>query len=206
MAWGYQHYELDRYTERTHRRQAQARLQVWIDTIGKYTNLTITPAATASSSHQAVIADQVFTPNPAHEYLNPDGRRLGFEWIVWDDTAYTITLQIDNQQHTLNIPALPISPVPIFTVQQSIPYTLGGLAGYILHGVLNGVYQSGGVVLDTPNRAEHVAAQISVRHNLYRDTQGRWRLQLFNPDGTEYPINQLLNNLPLTLTIWSRYK
>lgn len=206
MAWGYQHYEVDRYVERAFRRQAQARLQVWLDNIGLYTNVSITPVATPSTDARPFVAQQVFAPDPAHAYLNPDGRKLGFEWLVWDDTAYTITLQIDSQQHTLSIPALPISPTPIFTVQQSVPYTIGGLAGWLLHGVLNGQYQSGGVVIDTPNRAEHVAAQISVRHNLYRDAQGRWRLQLYNADGTEYNNMTLLKNLPLTLTIWSRFR
>lgn len=206
MAWGYKHYERMHYTERVYRQHALARVQLWVDTPGLYTDLTISPIAAPSDNPRAVLADQVFAPQAGDQYLNPDGRRLGFEWLVWDDTNYTVSLKINNTPYSFAIAALPISPTPLFTVQQSIPYTIGGLAGYVLHGVINGQYQAGGVVLETPNPAEHVAAQTSVLHNLYRDQQGRWRLQLYNADGTEYAPMTVLQSLPLTLTIWSRYR
>lgn len=202
---GHQIYNLD-YTERAYRFGTQARLQFYVSESGLYTELNITPTATAANDARPRIAHQVFAPAPAsgHAYWNPDGRRIGWEWLIWDDQAYTISYRHNGVLQSYSVPALPASPKAIFAADESVPYTMGPFAGWLYHGKLVGNYVAGGVRIAGPNTAQYMAVMTPLRHNLYRDGDG-WRLQLYDGDGIELAADTFID-VPLTVVCWSPYR
>lgn len=200
---GHQIYNED-YTERVYRVGRRARLQFYDDSVGLYTDVSISPVAEASTDARARIAHQVFAPSPSLSYYNPDGRRIGWEWIIWDDVAYTITYKLNGVARSYSVPALPVSPSPLYLVDESVPYTIGGMAGWLYHGRLVGRYQLGGVRIDTPSTAQYMAVMTPLRHNLYRGADN-WRLQLYDGDGIELAAGTELD-APLTVVCWSPYR
>lgn len=207
MATQYRHYHADRYTEVCYRTSTVVRLQFAIDQRGLYTNLHLIPTEVGIPSwSQAMLCDQIFAPNPAHHYLNPDGRRIGFEWLVYGDTAYTVQITIDGAPYEFQIPQLPLAQPATFQVRAQHPYTLGGMAAMLMHGRIAGAYEAGGIPLRIGAKAVRLIAQLDVPHRVYKDSNGDWRLMLFNADGTEYLPGTLVQLNEVVLDVQSPYR
>lgn len=184
----YQHYKLDRYEAQVYRTPDVVRLQVALDERGEYSQVHLIPQPVGYPTwSQAVIADQVFiADNPGVAYLNPDGRWLGFEWLVYGDVEYRLRVRVDGELREYVIPRLPLASPAVWELHELHPYSYAGTAGTIAVGRYVGVYSAGGLVIEPPATAVRVLALLSVPHRIYRARDGSWRLQLFREDGTEY--------------------
>ena len=202
MAFTYKHYHPDTYAELTERIGQRVRLQMALNDVGLYTQVTLTPVAADTESPRLRIAQQLVPLDPAYAYLNPDGRWLGWEVWAHDDTAYTLSLLVDGAPRNYAIAPLPAPPAPRLQVDELLPYTIGGLAGAIVHGRLLGNYTAGGVLLGYKH-AQLMTARVAHNHRLYRDADG-WRLALYDDAGLEWQDGAPLNNLRLTLD-WRGY-
>jgi len=202
----YGHFEVGSYAPATLRRGHIVRLQVALNDAGEYRSVSLIPLPEGVPSYtRAILCDQVFVHSAGNRYLNPDGRWIGFEWLVWDDVEYTVQLDLDGVVKELVVPALPLPAEPGFSIEESIPFTQGALAGYIYQAQIVGSYTSGGVKIITPNTSEFVAVNVSQPHRLYRHTDGFWRLQLFDGSGVELANGTALN-MPAVLVVWSHFR
>lgn len=200
MAFQYRHYD-EQYRERTHRKNQTVRIQFALNDIGFYEYLSILPSSAPSTNSRAMIAQEIQPIDYDFKYRNPDGRWLGFEFQGSDAIHYTIEIDINGVSYQFTIPALPVAVPAQFTPDEIVPYTMGGLTGLIYFGHLNGAYQSGGIPLPFETAfAKWVSTLTNLPHRVYRQGN-QWKLQLFNPDGTEYANNTNLTGIPMVFDV-----
>lgn len=200
MAFQYRHYD-EQYRERTHRKHQTVRIQFALNDIGFYEYLSILPSSTPSTNSRAMIAQEIQPIDYDFKYRNPDGRWLGFEFQGSDALTYTIEIDINGVHYQFTIPALPVAVPAQFTPDEIVPYTMGGLTGLLYFGQLSGAYQSGGIPLPFETAvAKWVSTLTNLPHRVYRQGN-QWKLQLFNPDGTEYANNTNLTGIPMVFDV-----
>lgn len=194
------------YASVTYRTADPLRLQIALNDVGLYSDIVLTPAPLSyPESANAIICDQIFV-NPQGQILNPDGRWIGFEYLVSGDQGYTFSMTLDNMPVEYVIPALPIPDVPIFSVQSVQRFTIGNTNGRILDCHLQGIYSAGGVPLDSTIGEGIVAISVYCpKLSQVHKSGTNWFLRMFNADGIEIQNGAILD-LTLSLVVLGRYR